>query len=330
MLPRGWRDDSPRGWRGDSHRRTNKPSSARRRSPSLSDDDDPWPPRREFSPKRHPRGPAHPRYPRESFEDPPFERPPRYSSPASYSPPPPRDRRSVPADPHRRHRRRRTTDDGPEYGDRRSRVRDHDRKQTLHSRDEGRKSARSPGRDDERRDIDDYLPRRYRSTTNSPQGRHGRHAATYPEPPRERAYSPPREYENRSRHRHGATRDERGRRRELAEEPRRHRRGRARSLDTEDRYRSRGSPRARSYGGHHSQPSKGASKSRFAQVAGDIPWGALASSAFQAGASAAYRARGDPGPWMGRKGTKVATVALGAALADTIGGGFSSGGKKKK
>lgn len=53
----------------------------------------------------------------------------------------------------------------------------------------------------------------------------------------------------------------------------------------------------------------------------DIPWQSIAMTAVQAGASAAYKARRDPGPWVGTKGTKVATAVLGAAIADTISGG---------
>ena len=114
------------------------------------------------------------------------------------------------------------------------------------------------------------------------------------------------------------------------DDPYRRRRGRARSLDTEDRYRSRGSPRAKSSGARAPQPGKGIStRDRFVKVAGDIPWTAFATSAFQAGASAAYKARADPGPWMGKKGTKVATAALGAGIVDVIGSGMK-GGKKKR
>lgn len=70
-------------------------------------------------------------------------------------------------------------------------------------------------------------------------------------------------------------------------------------------------------------------RDRFVKVAGDIPWTTFATSAFQAGASAAYKARGDPGPWMGKKGTKVATAALGAAIADTLASGMK-GGKNRR
>ncbi|KAF4970246.1 hypothetical protein FZEAL_10081 [Fusarium zealandicum] len=41
-----------------------------------------------------------------------------------------------------------------------------------------------------------------------------------------------------------------------------------------------------------------------------------ARTAFTAGAQAAMKSRGDPSPWLGSKGAKVATAALGAALVD--------------
>ncbi|PNY24103.1 Uncharacterized protein TCAP_05957 [Tolypocladium capitatum] len=39
-------------------------------------------------------------------------------------------------------------------------------------------------------------------------------------------------------------------------------------------------------------------------------------AALTAGAQAAIRSRGDPSPWLGAKGGKVAAAALGAALMD--------------
>ena len=52
-----------------------------------------------------------------------------------------------------------------------------------------------------------------------------------------------------------------------------------------------------------------------------------ARTAFTAGAQAAMNNRGAQGPWMGSKGAKVATAALGAALMDGfIGGGKGGGG----
>lgn len=41
-----------------------------------------------------------------------------------------------------------------------------------------------------------------------------------------------------------------------------------------------------------------------------------ARTAFSAGAQAAIKSRNDPSPWLGAKGAKVATAALGAALVD--------------
>jgi hypothetical protein len=40
--------------------------------------------------------------------------------------------------------------------------------------------------------------------------------------------------------------------------------------------------------------------------------------AMEAGAVAALKLRNDPSPWLGAKGTKVATAAIGAALVDTV------------
>lgn len=41
-------------------------------------------------------------------------------------------------------------------------------------------------------------------------------------------------------------------------------------------------------------------------------------TALHAGTVVAYNMRNDPGPWMGEKGSKVATAAIGAALVDTF------------
>jgi hypothetical protein len=43
-----------------------------------------------------------------------------------------------------------------------------------------------------------------------------------------------------------------------------------------------------------------------------------ARNAFTAGAQAALRSKNDKGPWLGAKGAKVATAALGAAFIDGI------------
>jgi hypothetical protein len=47
-------------------------------------------------------------------------------------------------------------------------------------------------------------------------------------------------------------------------------------------------------------------------------WSKAAQTALKAGAAAAFKARNDPSPWLGEKGGKVATAALGAALVDTF------------
>jgi len=45
-----------------------------------------------------------------------------------------------------------------------------------------------------------------------------------------------------------------------------------------------------------------------------------ARTALSAGAQAVMQSRNDPSPWLGAKGAKVATAALGAALMDGFGG----------
>lgn len=46
--------------------------------------------------------------------------------------------------------------------------------------------------------------------------------------------------------------------------------------------------------------------------------GAAARVALQAGAQAAYKLRDDPSPWVGEKGVRVASAALGAGIVDGI------------
>lgn len=314
MMPRAWRDDSPRG---------NKKPSSQRRSPGLSESfyANDKPVRRDFSPDG-PRGPARRRHPREEYDSPTAEKPLRQPSPHGPHSPAPRYRKSEPEDPHRRHRHRRTADDDddddPSYDDQRRRERDERRKW-------------NPGQGKHRREMDDYLPPRYRTIATSPPARRDRRSATYPEPRRERVHSLSRDYEDSSRSRRRDTRKEGGSGRDDLDDPPRRRRGRARSLDSDDGFRSKGSPRNKSYPPRKRESGKTQSvKKKPATVAGlDIPWGTFAAAAFQAGASAAYKARRDPGPWMGKKGTKVATAALGAAIVDTIGSGMK-GGKKRK
>lgn len=43
-----------------------------------------------------------------------------------------------------------------------------------------------------------------------------------------------------------------------------------------------------------------------------------ARAAMEAGAMAALKLTDDPGPWVGKKGTKVLTTALGAAMVDGL------------
>ncbi|KAK2771300.1 hypothetical protein CKAH01_14360 [Colletotrichum kahawae] len=66
---------------------------------------------------------------------------------------------------------------------------------------------------------------------------------------------------------------------------------------------------------------------RAKSAVGYAALGEAAQTAFRVGSQAAYQMRNEPGPWIGEKGTKVATAALGAALVDTFVGHKASGMK---
>jgi hypothetical protein len=51
-------------------------------------------------------------------------------------------------------------------------------------------------------------------------------------------------------------------------------------------------------------------------VLAGIAWQSVAKTALTAGAQAAFRARKDPSPWLGEKGARVATAAIGAAIVN--------------
>ena len=51
-------------------------------------------------------------------------------------------------------------------------------------------------------------------------------------------------------------------------------------------------------------------------------------TAFTAGAQAAMKSQSDPSPWLGAKGAKVATAALGAAVVDGFMGQKHPGGAR--
>ncbi|OLN86118.1 hypothetical protein CCHL11_05183 [Colletotrichum chlorophyti] len=57
---------------------------------------------------------------------------------------------------------------------------------------------------------------------------------------------------------------------------------------------------------------------RAKSAVGYAALGEAAQTAFRVGSQAAYQMRKEPGPWIGEKGTRVATAALGAALVDTF------------
>ncbi|KAF6840722.1 hypothetical protein CPLU01_01093 [Colletotrichum plurivorum] len=64
--------------------------------------------------------------------------------------------------------------------------------------------------------------------------------------------------------------------------------------------------------------SAGGGRPRAKSAVGYAALGEAAQTAFRVGSQAAYQMRNDPGPWIGEKGTRVATAALGAALVDTF------------
>lgn len=66
-----------------------------------------------------------------------------------------------------------------------------------------------------------------------------------------------------------------------------------------------------------SQPPRRSSRSP-SPIGDPKVWLGAARIAMQAGAVAAMKVRGDPGPWIGPKGASVATAALGAAMVDTL------------
>ncbi|KAM0325054.1 hypothetical protein ACHAQA_007591 [Verticillium albo-atrum] len=74
--------------------------------------------------------------------------------------------------------------------------------------------------------------------------------------------------------------------------------------------------------------SKADGRSKIHKAAGYAAIGAATRVALQAGAQAAYKLRDDPSPWMGEKGVRVATAALGAGLVDGFVGSKRSGLKK--
>ncbi|KAL1911330.1 hypothetical protein Sste5344_002710, partial [Sporothrix stenoceras] len=59
------------------------------------------------------------------------------------------------------------------------------------------------------------------------------------------------------------------------------------------------------------------SSSRSDPSSSSSKWESAARNALRAGTMAALSSHGAPGSWLGNKGTRVATAALGAALVDT-------------
>ena len=99
-----------------------------------------------------------------------------------------------------------------------------------------------------------------------------------------------------------------------------------RNISRERDRRSKSAPKSNSEAARPSRSATQPLKDVRAKAAKlDLPWQSIAAAALQAGATAAYKARRDPGPWLGAKGTKVATAAIGAAIMDSM-----SSGKKKQ
>lgn len=78
--------------------------------------------------------------------------------------------------------------------------------------------------------------------------------------------------------------------------------------------RGRSMPRNGAMGGGAS----GGTRPRAKSAVGYAALGEAAQTAFRVGSQAALQMRNEPGPWIGEKGTRVATAALGAALVDTF------------
>jgi len=81
-------------------------------------------------------------------------------------------------------------------------------------------------------------------------------------------------------------------------------------------------PRREAVGG-----TSGTSRPRARSAVSYAAFGEAAQTAFRVGSQAAMEMRSEPGPWIGEKGTRVATAALGAALVDTFVGHKATGMK---
>ncbi|OHF03370.1 hypothetical protein CORC01_01423 [Colletotrichum orchidophilum] len=84
--------------------------------------------------------------------------------------------------------------------------------------------------------------------------------------------------------------------------------------------RGRSMPRKGAAGG-----ASGAARPRAKSAVGYAALGEAAQTAFRVGSQAALQMKSEPGPWIGEKGTRVATAALGAALVDTFVGHKATG-----
>ncbi|KZL83099.1 hypothetical protein CI238_12614 [Colletotrichum incanum] len=179
-------------------------------------------------------------------------------------------------------------------------------------------------------DYDDAEPRvaephrsRYQDYDSEPRERDGRRSRN---PDYE---STPRGGDNLNRGRHADYEaDPRSQPRDYASQGR----GRFRN-GSHDRYAQSGGQQRSARG--RSMPRKGAvgggaaggARPRAKSAVGYAALGEAAQTAFRVGSQAALQMRSEPGPWIGEKGTRVATAALGAALVDTFVGHKATGMK---
>ena len=71
-------------------------------------------------------------------------------------------------------------------------------------------------------------------------------------------------------------------------------------------------------GRHRSTPAKSSGRSKSSSRMDNQAWQSAARTALKVGATTAFQVRNEPGDWVGAKGSKVATAALGAALVNSF------------
>ncbi|KAL2878011.1 hypothetical protein SGCOL_006758 [Colletotrichum sp. CLE4] len=190
----------------------------------------------------------------------------------------------------------------PRYPDRRSRYADYDDVDSYNT--ESRRSKNDAPRESDRRRS------RYADYEGVPRGgsesNRGRHV-DYEADPR----SNPRGY---------ASQSQGGRGRYMNDSPERY--GQPGGGQQQRSARGRSMPRKGAAGG-----ASGAARPRAKSAVGYAALGEAAQTAFRVGSQAALQMKSEPGPWIGEKGTRVATAAPGAALVDTFVGHKATGMK---